>query len=116
MIRFSFQPGAKVAARSPGDRHVPDPAEDDAAGNHALISSAKATSVPVLQISVSSDTLTEQQLFDYAANFIIQQLGTVQRARVPSRGRKTASGDDRLDLMIVWSWPVAERHQYGHHE
>src|SRR3984893_12473955 len=42
-----------------------------------------ATSVPIVQIAVSSDTLTEQQLLDYAANFIIQQLGTVQGARVP---------------------------------
>src|SRR6201981_1488525 len=42
-----------------------------------------ATSVPVVQIAVSSDTLTEQQLFDYAQNFVIQQLGTVQGARVP---------------------------------
>src|SRR3954454_7094952 len=42
-----------------------------------------ATSVPIVQIAVSSDTLTEQQIFDYCANFIIQQLGTVQGARVP---------------------------------
>src|SRR6266446_5384873 len=42
-----------------------------------------ATSVPIVQIAVSSDTLTEQQLLDYAANFIIQRLGTVQGARVP---------------------------------
>src|SRR5947209_10119321 len=42
-----------------------------------------ATSVPIVQIAVSSDTMTEQQIFDYAANFIIQQLGTVQGARVP---------------------------------
>src|SRR5437667_7776952 len=42
-----------------------------------------ATSVPIVQISVSSDTMTEQQIFDYAANFIIQRLGTVQGARVP---------------------------------
>jgi multidrug efflux pump subunit AcrB len=42
-----------------------------------------ATSVPVAQIAVSSDTLTEAELYDYAANFIIQRLGTVQGARVP---------------------------------
>src|SRR3989442_8617098 len=42
-----------------------------------------ATSVPIVQIAVSSETLTEQQLLDYAANFIIQRLGTVQGARVP---------------------------------
>src|SRR6202043_2735295 len=42
-----------------------------------------ATSVPIVLIAVSSDTLTEQQLLDYAQNFIIQRLGTVQGARVP---------------------------------
>src|SRR5438874_1264131 len=42
-----------------------------------------ATSVPILQIAVSSDTLTEQQILDYCQNFVIQQLGTVQGARVP---------------------------------
>jgi multidrug efflux pump subunit AcrB len=42
-----------------------------------------ATSVPIVQIAVSSDTLTEEQIFDYAANSIIQRLGVVQGARVP---------------------------------
>src|SRR3954451_22096095 len=42
-----------------------------------------ATSVPIVQLAVSSDTLTEQQLLDYCQNFVIQQLGTVQGARVP---------------------------------
>ena len=39
--------------------------------------------MPIVQIAVSSDTLTEQQIFDYCENFIRQQLGTVQGARVP---------------------------------
>src|SRR4029077_1486455 len=43
----------------------------------------RATRVPIVQIAVSSETLTEQQLLDYAQNFVIQQLGTVQGARVP---------------------------------
>jgi multidrug efflux pump subunit AcrB len=42
-----------------------------------------ATSVPIVQIAISSDTLSEQQIFDYAQNFINQQLGTIQGARVP---------------------------------
>ncbi len=42
-----------------------------------------ATSVPIVQIAISSDTLNEQQNFDYAQNFVIQQLGTVHGARVP---------------------------------
>lgn len=42
-----------------------------------------ATSVPIIQIAVSSDTLTEQELADYTANFIIQRFGSIPGARVP---------------------------------
>ena len=42
-----------------------------------------ASSVPILQLGLSSETLTEQQLFDYGTNFIRTQLATVQGASVP---------------------------------
>jgi multidrug efflux pump subunit AcrB len=42
-----------------------------------------ASSVPILQLGLSSDKLTEQQLFDYGTNFIRTQLATVQGASVP---------------------------------
>ena len=42
-----------------------------------------AASVPVLQLGVSSATLSEQQLFDLGSNFIRVQLATVQGAAVP---------------------------------
>src|SRR6516162_10774857 len=85
VIRIYFQPGAKVAEAE---------AQVTATCQTLLkimppgitppyIVRYSATSVPVVQIAVSSDTLTEQQIFDYAANFIIQRLGTVQGARVP---------------------------------
>jgi multidrug efflux pump subunit AcrB len=51
--------------------------------NPPYIVQYSATSVPIVQIAVSSDTLTEQQIYDYASNFIIQRLGVVQGARVP---------------------------------
>ena len=51
--------------------------------NPPFIVRYSATSVPIVQIAVSSETLTEQQIFDYAANFIIQRLGTVQGRAVP---------------------------------
>src|SRR3954453_23638240 len=85
VIRIYFQPGAKVAEAE---------AQVTATSQTLLkimppgitppyIVRYSATSVPVVQIAVSSDTLTEQQIFDYCANFMIQQLGTVQGARVP---------------------------------
>src|SRR6202008_2985254 len=42
-----------------------------------------ASTVPVLQIGLTSDRLSEQQLFDYANNFIRTQLATVQGASMP---------------------------------
>jgi multidrug efflux pump subunit AcrB len=48
-----------------------------------LILSFDASSVPILQLGLQSDTLTEAQLYDYGTNFIRTQLATVQGAAVP---------------------------------
>src|SRR3977135_1569231 len=85
VIRIYFRPGANVAEAE---------AQVTATSQTLLklmppgitppyIVRYSATSVPILQIAVSSDTLTEQEILDYCANFVIQQLGTVQGARVP---------------------------------
>ncbi|MEH2240026.1 efflux RND transporter permease subunit [Nostoc sp.] len=42
-----------------------------------------ASSVPIIQMSVSSKTLPEQALNDYATNFVRTQLATVQGASIP---------------------------------
>src|ERR1044072_122131 len=42
-----------------------------------------ASSVPILQLGLQSDVLSEQQLFDYGQNFIRTQLATIQGASVP---------------------------------
>jgi multidrug efflux pump subunit AcrB len=42
-----------------------------------------ASSVPVLQLSINSKTLTEQELYDLGQNFIRTQLATVQGASIP---------------------------------
>src|SRR6201987_3645373 len=48
-----------------------------------LILAYSASSVPVLQLALSGQGLSEQQLNDYALNFIRTQLITVQGASVP---------------------------------
>jgi len=42
-----------------------------------------ASSVPILQLALSGQGLSEQQLFDYAANGIRTQLSTVDGAAIP---------------------------------
>ncbi len=85
VIRIYFYPHARieaavaqVTATSQAILKVMPPGIDP-----PYIVQYSATSVPIVQIAVSSDTLTEQQIYDYASNFIIQRLGVVQGARVP---------------------------------
>src|SRR6266513_4370407 len=48
-----------------------------------LILQYSASNVPILQLGLTSKTLSEQQLFDLGLNFIRTQLATVQGAAVP---------------------------------
>ena len=48
-----------------------------------LVISYNASTVPILQLALSSKTLSEQQLYDLGNNFIRTQLATVQGAAVP---------------------------------
>src|ERR1700719_2802804 len=48
-----------------------------------LVAIFSASTVPVIQIGLTSDTLSEQALFDYGNNFIRTQLATVQGAALP---------------------------------
>src|SRR5256714_2309252 len=48
-----------------------------------LILQYSASNVPILQLGLTSKTLSEQQLYDLGLNFIRTQLATVQGAQVP---------------------------------
>src|SRR5437588_8771491 len=48
-----------------------------------LIIQYSASNVPILQLGLSSQSLSEQQLYDLGLNFIRTQLSTVQGAQVP---------------------------------
>jgi hypothetical protein len=61
-----------------------------------LIVNYSASNVPILQGSIHSDTLSEQQLYDLTSNFLRTGLATVQGAQMPvSLRRQAAPGDDR---------------------
>ena len=46
--------------------------------------SFNASSVPILQLALSSKTLSQAEIFDYGQNFIRPQLATIAGAAVPS--------------------------------
>ena len=64
-----------------------------------------ASTVPVIQIGLTSDTLSEQQLFDFGNNFIRTQLATVQGAAIPF----PYGGKQRLVSVDIDSQPCRPR-------
>ena len=53
--------------------------------------------MPILQLALSGETLSEQQLFDLGANFLRTQLATVPGRRRPVAVRRQAA-PDQVDL------------------
>ncbi len=85
IIKIFFHPNAKVEAA------VAQLAAASQSVLHSLptgmtppsILRYNASSVPILQMSISSDTMSEQSLYDYGYNFIRTQMATVQGASFP---------------------------------
>ncbi|HKX32875.1 MAG TPA: efflux RND transporter permease subunit, partial [Blastocatellia bacterium] len=85
VIKVFFHPGAKieaavaqVTAMSQSVLRVLPPGITP-----PFILRYNVSNVPILQASISSDSLSEQQLYDYSQNFIRTQLATVQGASIP---------------------------------
>ena len=85
IIKIFFHPNAKVEAA------VAQLAAASQSVLHSLptgmtppsILRYNASSVPILQMSISSDTMSESLLYDYGYNFIRTQMATVQGASFP---------------------------------
>jgi multidrug efflux pump subunit AcrB len=85
VVKVFFQPGVQVSAAvaqltassQPAIRQMPPGITPP------LVISYSASSVPILQLALSGQGLSEQQLNDFGTNFIRQSLATVPGASVP---------------------------------
>jgi multidrug efflux pump subunit AcrB len=85
VVKVFFQPGVQVSAAvaqltasaQPALRQMPPGITPP------LVISYSASSVPILQLALSGQGLSEQQLNDFGTNFIRQSLATVPGAAVP---------------------------------
>jgi multidrug efflux pump subunit AcrB len=85
VIKVYLQPGASVdaataqitAASQTSVRQMPPGATPP------LVIRYSASNVPILQIALQSDSLSEQQLFDYGTNFIRPDIAVVRGAQIP---------------------------------
>ncbi len=48
-----------------------------------LIMRYSATSVPIMMLAMESDSLSEQQMFDYGVNFVRNEIATIPGAQIP---------------------------------
>src|SRR5690349_13848928 len=85
VVKIYFQPNANIqSALAQTTAIVQTIVKNMPPGTTApLVSIFSASTVPVIQIGFTSDSLSEQQLFDFGNNFIRTQLATVQGAALP---------------------------------
>jgi CzcA family heavy metal efflux pump len=86
VIKVFFQPGAsidaavsQITAISQAVVRVMPPG-----ATPPLIIRFNASNVPILQVSLSSHSMSEQQMYDMGLNFIRTQMATVQGAQLPT--------------------------------
>jgi CzcA family heavy metal efflux pump len=85
VIKIFFQPGANISTAMAQTTAISQSILKflPPGATPPLVIIYSASTVPVLQIGMTSDTMSEQQLFDYGNNFIRTQLATVQGAAMP---------------------------------
>jgi multidrug efflux pump subunit AcrB len=85
VIKIYLQPGANVAQAIAQTTAISQTAVRSMPPGTVppLIMQYSATSVPIMQLAFESDTLSEQQLFDYGVNFIRNEISTIPGAQIP---------------------------------
>ena len=85
VVKIYMQPGADVAQAIAQITAVAQSAVRQMPPGTVppLIMRYSATSVPVMQLALESDSLSEQQLFDYCINFIRAELVTIPGVQIP---------------------------------
>jgi len=73
-----------------------------------LVMAYSASNVPVLQLGLSSPTLSEQEIYDLGTNFLRPSLATVQGAQIPLPvGGKVREVVVDLDLQKLFAWGLS---------
>jgi multidrug efflux pump subunit AcrB len=75
-----------------------------------LVIRYSASNVPILQLALGSDSLSEQQLFDLGVNFIRADLATVQGTQIPwPYGGKQRQIMVDIDPSRLYAWGLSPR-------
>lgn len=85
VIKIFFQPGARIEAATAQVTAVSQSAvrQMPPGATPPLIIRYSASNVPILQAALESETLSEQELFDYATNSVRTDMVTVPGTQIP---------------------------------
>jgi multidrug efflux pump subunit AcrB len=112
VIKIFFQPGASLDAATAqvtafsqtAIRSMPP------GTTPPLIMRYSATNVPILQLALESDSLSEQQIFDLGVNFVRNDVATVRGAQTPwPYGGKQREIVVDIDPKRLFAWGLSPR-------
>jgi multidrug efflux pump subunit AcrB len=112
VIKIFFQPGAKIEAATAQVTAISQTIVRAAPPGTTppFIIRYSASNVPILQLALESDSLSEQQLFDYGTNFIRADIATIQGAQLPwPYGGKQREIMIDIDPRRLFAWGLSPR-------
>src|SRR3954463_927387 len=112
VVKIFFQPGAKIEAATAQVTAISQAAirSMPPGTSPPFIIRYSASNVPILQIALESETLSEQQLFDYGINFIRSDLATVPGNQMPyPYGGKQRLIMIDIDPQRLFAWGLSPR-------
>src|SRR4029079_13936270 len=75
-----------------------------------LVIRYSASNVPIMQAALESESLSEQQLFDYGTNFVRADLATIRGTQIPwPYGGKQRQIMIDIDPQRLWGWGLSPR-------
>src|SRR3954466_13442938 len=85
VVKIYFQPGARIEAATAQVTAVSQSVlkQMPPGATPPFIIRYSASNVPILQAALESDSLSEQQLFDYGTNFVRADMAVIQGTQVP---------------------------------
>ncbi|MEP7052475.1 MAG: efflux RND transporter permease subunit [Pseudomonadota bacterium] len=112
VIKIFFQPGASIDAATAQVTAISQTVvrQMPPGATPPFIIRYSASNVPILQIALESDSLSEQQLFDYGVNFIRADIATVPGAQLPyPYGGKQRQVMVDIDPQRLYAWGLSPR-------
>jgi multidrug efflux pump subunit AcrB len=112
VVKIFFQPGAKIEAATAQVTAISQSVlrQMPLGTSPPFIIRYSASNVPILQVALGSESLSEQQLFDYGINFIRADFATIQGAQIPfPYGGKQRLIMVDIDSQRLFGWGLSPR-------